>query len=261
MKPMSKNALRWEIAVLVGFVALIALFYAGENWSGKRAWENCKRELEAKGVVLGSNAYISPPVPDEQNFFKASKMQEWFVKKQYPETSELADRLHDKKFEALAVSVSTPTNLNKTAAAAKDYLEWSDQFKPEFDLIRAALKRPYARMDGDYSDPFEMPTPDFTAERAVAQTTAQRAHCYLLLGQPEKALGELTLLNDSRRLLEAAPTGRPMTLVAAVVNVAVTRLYVNTLADGLQSHAWLEPQLVTLQDQLKKINLVTNCTN
>jgi hypothetical protein len=76
-----------------------------------------------------------------------------------------------------------------------------------------------------------------------------------LLGQPEKALQELTLLHDFRHLLEAAPTGKPMTLVSAMINVAVTGLYVDTIAGGLQSHAWQEPQLAALQKQLADINL------
>ena len=49
------------------------------------------------------------------------------------------------------------------------------------------------------------------------------------------------------RLLEGAPTGKPMTLVAAMINVAVTGLYVDTIADGFQKHAWQEPQLAALQ--------------
>ena len=54
-----------------------------ENWRGKRAWEKCRRELEAKGEVLDWNAYIPAPVPDEQNIFKAPKMAEWFVKESW----------------------------------------------------------------------------------------------------------------------------------------------------------------------------------
>src|ERR1017187_1425692 len=92
--------------------------------------------------------------------------------------------------------------------------------------------------------------------RSVAQVLAQRTKCYLLLGQPEKALHEITLLDDSRRLLEAAPTGKPMTLVAAMINVAITGLYVETVADGLRKNAWQEPQLVALQKQFKEINLL-----
>lgn len=142
-----------------------------------------------------------------------------------------------------------------TFCPAADYLKWSDQFAMNFEMVREALKRPYARMDGDYSSSPNMPLPNFTAVRALAQTLAQRAECYMLLGQPDKALQELTLLYDSRRLLEGAPTGKPMTLVAAMINVAVTGLYVDAIADGFRLHAWNEPQLVALQNQLAEINL------
>src|SRR5512140_1291503 len=66
--------------VLACLATLLALFYAIEDWRGKRAWEKCRRELEAKGEVLDWNALIPPPVPDEQNIFKAPRMTEWFVK-------------------------------------------------------------------------------------------------------------------------------------------------------------------------------------
>ena len=84
---------------------------------------------------------------------------------------------------------------------------------------------------------------------------AQRAQCDLLLGRPEKAVAELTLINDMRRLLEAAPTRKPMSLVAAMINVAVTGVYVETIADGIHLHAWREPQLIALQTQLAAVNL------
>jgi hypothetical protein len=110
-------------------------------------------------------------------------------------------------------------------------------------------------MDGDYTKPYEIPIANFVNVRAVAQVLAQRAKCDLRLGQPDQALNELTLLANSRRLMERAPTGKPITLVDAMVNVAVTGLYANTIAKGLQSHAWKEPQWVALQKQLEQINL------
>src|SRR5512136_937024 len=69
---------RW-LFVLACLATLTGLFYAVENWRGKRAWEKCRRDLEAKGEVLDWNAYIPARVPDEQNIFKAPKMAEWFV--------------------------------------------------------------------------------------------------------------------------------------------------------------------------------------
>jgi hypothetical protein len=245
MALMSKSNARRAIIVLGGFALLIALFYAEEDWRGWRAWKNCKRELEAKGAVLDWDKFIPPPVPDDQNFFAAPKMAEWFVKNRKASTNELTARL--RKAETTA-KITDET-------AARKYLAWSDQFEPDFDLIREALKRPYARMDGDYSIPYEIPIPNFVVVRIVAQTLAQRAKCDLLLGRPDRALQELTLMHDMCRLLEAAPTGKPMTLVSAMINVAVTGLYVNIIADGLQKHAWQEPQLIALQKQLKEINL------
>ena len=82
--PKTKSGWRILRRILISLailVTLIAIFYTEEDWRGKRAWENCKRELEAKGAVLDWNDYIPPPVPDDQNFFKAPKMQEWFVEK------------------------------------------------------------------------------------------------------------------------------------------------------------------------------------
>jgi hypothetical protein len=139
--------------------------------------------------------------------------------------------------------------------SAEDYLQASDQFVPAFDEIREALKRPYAIIPGDYSQPYFQPIPNFVTMRALAQTLAQRTQCYLLLGQPDKALQELTLIHDVCRILEKPPTGKPETLVEAMINVAISGLYVQTVADGMRLHGWQEPQLIALQNQLAGINL------
>ena len=234
----------------------VAVFYAEENWRGKHAWENCKRELKAKGAVLDWDKLIPPPVPDDRNFFKAPKMAGWFVKINGSSTkNDLVSRLQSTN-TILTGSIGTDTNLISNAATAMEYLAWSDQFQPDFDLIRQALKRPYARMDGDYTRPYAIPVPNFVTVRTVVQTLAQRAHCHLLLNQPEKALAELSLIYDSCRLLEGAPTGKPMTLVSAMINVAVTGLYVGIVAEGLQSHGWREPQLIALQEQFRETDLL-----
>jgi hypothetical protein len=238
-----KTLLRRLLFILLGLAGLAALFYAEEDWRGWRAWENCKAGLEARRAVLDWDKYIPPAVPDDQNFFKAPKMTEWFVKGH--DGTELQNLLQN----------SNTFSVITTETAAGNYLAWSDRLQPDFDLIRDALKRPYARMDGDYSKPFEQPIPNFISVRALAQVLEQRSKCHLRLGQPEKALDDLTLLNDSCRMLEAAPTGKPMTLVAAMINVAVTGLYADTIAGGLQSHVWQEPQLAALQKQLAEINL------
>ena len=373
--PKSKRGWRILRRILIGLAmlaTLVAVLYAEEDWRGKRAWEKCKAELEAKGAVLDWDKFIPPPVPDDQNFFKAPKMEDWF-QRDAPKitrtpttfvlsTNELTRDLDFGKLMALHQPPQTPVtvaelviepmaanagetnvvarfddpaarkraaelirqatgpgvngaqgfyfiakplnqilparivlqadkspSLEEVAAlfpadtistnvgslrvkpgdeansfrillaphpvySAEEFLQWSDQAAPDFDLIREALKRPFARMDGDYSKPYGQPIPNFIEVRVVAQTLASRAQCYLLLGQPDKALRELTLLHDLCRLLEAAPTGKPMTLVSAMIDVAVEGLYVNMVADGLQRNGWQGPQLIALQEQLKGIN-------
>ena len=44
------------------------MFYAGENLRGKSAWENFKKEWEAKGEVFDYKQVVPKPVPSERNF-------------------------------------------------------------------------------------------------------------------------------------------------------------------------------------------------
>jgi hypothetical protein len=341
---------------------LLAGFYAEENWRGKKAWENYRKTLAATGAVLDWEAFIPPPVPEDQNKFKAPGMMDWFVKKgpnlpprspnlgtpgaflqrnhsntgavriaelimapadttldpgetnlilqlHHPAAGEQARQILRKAIGATAegsqgftfaaegwrhiksVRVSVvadelpalndfgdlfPSNaltsphpassrlrvesagsnkfrvmLSPPPPSAADYLGWSDQFAGDLNLIGKALKRPYARMDGDYARPVASPVPNFVTIRRVAQMLADRAICHLLLSQPEEAMSELTSLHDLLGLLE----GKPTTLVAAMINVAVTGLYLDIVADGLRLGAWLEPQLVAIESQVEKINL------
>lgn len=135
--------------------------------------------------------------------------------------------------------------------AAADYLKWSDQYVPALDEVREALKRPYALLPGDYLQPVMVPIPNFVTLRSVCQLLAQRAQCDYLLERPEDALREMTLVHDVCRTLKRIPAGRPITLVESMINAAVTGLYSDAVGDGLRLHAWREPQLVVLQQQLE----------
>lgn len=240
---------RWFFCV-AALVTLIGLFYAEEDWRGKRAWEACKRDMEIKGFEMDWAKHIPEPVPDDQNIFKVPEMQKWFVGRG-PLPKGIAKLVNPE-----TDSISGKTNAIVTEAQARDYLAWSDQFMPDFNLISEALKRPCARMDGDYSHPANVPIPNFVAARQLARTLAQRAHSCFILQQPDKALEEVTLMRDMCRMFHGAPSGKPMTLVAAMINVAVTGLYVDTIGEGLKLRAWREPQLVALQGQLKDIHLM-----
>lgn len=249
--PRSRRIVRRSLIILAWLVTIIALFYAEEDWRGKRAYERCKRDMEAKGLTLDWDKFLPPPISDAENIFKAPKMQEWFVGRD-TSANELVKMLENPKTH----SVGSPTNAIQTEADARAYLAWSDQFQPQFDLIREALKRPYARMDTDYAHPMTMAVPNFVAIRDTAQTSAQRSRSYLLLHEPDKAIAELTFVNDLRRLTDTGPTSKPVTLVAAMINVAIAGLYANSIGEGFQMRAWQEPQLIEFEKQLSGIHLI-----
>jgi len=244
---------RWFFCT-AALVTVIALFYAEENWRGQRAIERSRLELKAKGVVLDWDKFIPPAVPDDQNVFKAPKMQDWFVNSDGKRDSRKAKELTDLLQSPKNFPVWGDSKTIDTETDARAYLAWSDGLRPQFDLIREALKRPYSRMDGDYSQTLVLPFPNFIAIREVARVLAQRSHCYLIVHEPEKAVAELALMHNLSHLLDAKPTGKPMTLVAAMINVAVVGLHADVIGKGFQTHAWQEAQLVELQRQLSDVH-------
>jgi len=52
-------------------ITLTALFYAEEDWRGKRDWAHFKHEWEARGERFGPDSVIPAPVPDDRNFAMA----------------------------------------------------------------------------------------------------------------------------------------------------------------------------------------------
>jgi hypothetical protein len=108
-------------------------------------------------------------------------------------------------------------------------------------------------MAGDYVKPAEINIPNFVALRMVAQDLCARAQSHLLLGESADAARELAALHRMKRLTIG---NHPMTLVAAMVNVAVVGLYAETIGEGFRLNAWRAEDLAELQRQLAEIDLL-----
>ncbi len=359
-KPRPRRRLAWRIVRVTAISAaclatLIAMFYTEENWRGKRAWDQFKKELLAKGEMIEWSALIPPPVPDEKNFFKApgiaetdwqdrgehdlaksfskvllrggtnsqvlgeaeivspgrpdavsidasiapSEVRKWLANELGKSTvsalgfSVIAKHLDRSGTARIRLAASKPLTalevgrlfhdalapfpkpgnwseiLVKPAAtnaftltfsippvSAAEWLKQNAVLDPDIDSIREALQRPFARMAGDYSEPLHVPIPNFITLRTVAQTLSDRAKCHLLLDEPDMALRDLTLLHELASMLEARPTGQPTTLLASMIAVAITGLYVDTIADGFRLGCWQEPQFAPMQQQLSQTYLI-----
>jgi len=75
-------------------VLAVALFYPVKNWRGKRAWDHCKRELEAKVKCSTGTVSSLRQWPEEQDIFEAPNMAEWFTTKG---TNEFVKRLDERE--------------------------------------------------------------------------------------------------------------------------------------------------------------------
>lgn len=64
----SRRVLQGLLFAIACLATLVALFYTEENWRGKRAWNQFRRQLEARGEHLDVAALLPKPVPDDQNF-------------------------------------------------------------------------------------------------------------------------------------------------------------------------------------------------
>lgn len=70
-----------KLLFLVVFLGgLLTLFYAEENWRGRRAWEKERAHLEARGESLDWEKTLMTPPPDEQNIWKAPGIEAEFLR-------------------------------------------------------------------------------------------------------------------------------------------------------------------------------------
>src|SRR5271168_3250583 len=72
---------RWLHSLLAPLmvIALVWLFYSVENWRGRHAWLNFKRQLEAKGLRVDWTNYTPAAVSEDENFYGVPEMQRWLV--------------------------------------------------------------------------------------------------------------------------------------------------------------------------------------
>lgn len=366
-RPNQRHQPRRRLVVPAICLALVGLFYAEENWRGKRAWERCQSALQTRGIPLNWTTYLPAAIPENQKIFGVPEMVRWFsyehgagwsdfalplpsatypgfnftsntaamtvaeimtgppgtpapdnftelrwedpaarteaanlinhalgpiakapqssigiglmLREPYavqpariflrcqtePSEKELQAFLPDSVIQANA---SLPERVLKIEPAgdgshlvtmpklarAADYLTWSDGLEPQFTVIRRALRRLASQLPGLYINPNTIPVVNFPAVRNFAQTLGARAQCHLLLGRPEEALNDLTLINDFCGRILAGQ--RPETLLSAMVNQSVRGLYAAQIGEGLRLQAWREPQLTALQEQLKAIELL-----
>jgi hypothetical protein len=285
----------WRTArrAVIGFAALatlVGLFYAEENFRGKRAWDRYRHELEAGGEQLDWKALIPKPVPDDQNFAAMPLIKSWFVRSNsfnsnywqqdnYGQASGFISSSPDKKdgghrhftdlvawtmaFDAIRSGKFGPSrwlesnqlDRESRAKAAPTVLEGLKTNEAVFAELRAASQRPYSRypIDYDVPNPAEILLPHLNGGRAVCQRLSLKACAELAAGRSEDALEDLKLALYMADSLKEEPF-----IISYLVRIAYHQLAIQPVWEGLAEHAWSDAKLQELQARLQQYDFVAD---
>ncbi|MEI9866493.1 MAG: hypothetical protein WDN00_18450 [Limisphaerales bacterium] len=273
--------LRWGLIGLAALITLAAMLITEENWRGKRAWENYKREWEAKGEKFNWQAFVPPTVPDDQNFFTApvftnlrngrigmspygddgkpdvhsdasrsgyalyrmylTDFQQWQNYYHHQTNTDMA-----KRFPVLP-QIQTP---------AADVLFALGKFDSAVDELREASQRPYANVLLNYEAGFDALSPlleDLAALKRCIQALQLRAVAELAVGQSAKALDDVKLLLRLNDCLHSSPF-----LISYLVRMAIVNIALQPVWEGLAEHKWSDEQLIKLEAELTKVDFLAD---
>ena len=287
----SWRGLRLLLIMLAWFVTLIALFHGEETWRGRRAWNQYRRELEAKGERLDYAALVPKPVPDDQNFAATPAIKSWFEKKssydsdsawndtysrvaenvQFP--SKPKDALFERRFVDLAAwetalaalasgeltsqqkFYSGKLDAASRAKSAPAVLAGLKTNEALFAELRLASQRPYSRypVNYDMEMPYAILLPHLRMVKGVCQRLQLKACAELSSAQGDQALEDIKLMFHL-----ADSVKEDAILISYLVRIACGQLATQPIWEGLAEHRWSDSQLQELELRLQQYNLIAD---
>ena len=292
----SWRGVRRILIVLAWTATIIGLFYAEENWRGRRAWNKYRQELEARGEQLDLKALIPKPIPEDQNFAATPFVQSWFVR-----TNDIWNDNYSKAAEMLDTSKKDPSRRHFADLAGleraftymasgkfdadltrkRGHLEPTDmrRFKPGDEALDSRAKAAPAVLEGLRDREAVLEELRGASRRPYARypvvydlenpwgillphLASVKASCVRLdlRACAELAAGQSEkALEDVKLMLYLADSlkGEPF-LISHLVRLACLQLGVRTAWEGLAEHRWSEAQLQELQGRFQQYDLLAD---
>ena len=287
----SRRVLRRMLITLAWTVTLVALFYGEENWRGRRAWNQYRQELEARGEQLDLKAFVPKPIPDEQNFAATPFIKSWFPKNpadqseikiwgdQYAQArnkisgqrwKESRSRLQPldlvawaMAFEAIQAGQTNASyefqsdkfDLESRAKAAPAVLAGMKTSKTHLAELRAASQRPQSQYPVAFNleNPWGILLPHLGEVRNVCLRLQLKACAELAAGRSQDALEDVRLMFRMNDSLKEESF-----LISYLVRVTCLQITVQSIWEGLAEHRWSEAQLEELQTCLSRHDFLTD---
>lgn len=244
---MLRKILRRSLKVFLGLLACWILVHLIENWRGRRAWENWQAAQEKRGAHYQIEALIPPLMPDSDNFAKAPVVAS-------------AIKGNGRLLGEFTFGGPSPLPPGWSTGHTLDFRAWSEINKTN-DLetrlaemsealvqISEAAKRKGCRFDLPRNDENYTGT-QFLGFLAPGRVLTIRSLLHLRSGRADAALQDaLTGLRIIRHL-SSEPD-----LIAVLSQLNMSGLAMQPVWEGLETHAWNDSQLASLQDELSKID-------
>jgi hypothetical protein len=289
------RALRRTVICIAWTATIIALLYAFENWRCRRAWEQYRRDAEARGEHLDTAYFIPPPIPDDQNFVMAGSLPKTIFN---PNPNQYYD-WHD-NFSRAREGIVEPPSLSHhfvdlaawekaldVVNAARSHWgtepQWFTSFGPGIhpalhpDPAENAAAAPGVlrglQDSGPILDQLQAATSRPDGRYPVAWDTENPSQIYVpFYGQSQgaavrlrlRATAELELgqsdaaINDLEIMFRLSNAlGNDPILISGLVRVGMLKLEGQLIWEGLALHAWSDPQLQTIQQLLAPRDFVS----
>ena len=129
------------------------------------------------------------------------------------------------------------------------------KYDSTIEELRRAGQLPYARFPLDYTNkvPAEILLPHLSALKLCCQVLQLRAIAELENGQSEKALADINLMLRLTDSIRSEPF-----LVSHLVRLVVLEMALQTIWQGLAEHKWSDTQLVALEQELGKLDILAD---
>src|SRR2546423_12361500 len=279
---------------LLALAILVALFYLEEDWRGKRAWEQYKAHLQARGERFDRSSFIPPAVPLSENFAMTPALAPLFEfipgTQKWRSTNGLAAiQGFAPAYDAASRNMKTPSNegsSNSWVAAHMDLKAWAQSFrtkgKKDFAFTNALADLSESQAAAEVLSALAECDPVLQEIQAASQKPSSRFDIKYHQDDPAsillphlavlKHLCAVLQLRASAKLalkqteaaaqdvqlifrLVKATRDEPIA-ISHVVRTTELRLALQPLAEGFGQ--WTEPQLRNFQERLLQFDFCSD---
>jgi hypothetical protein len=271
---------------VVALATLVALALAVENYRGKRAWQQCRTELEARGESFDWTRVAPQPAPDAENFAMTPLLAPFCNYRIDPKTGEAemgdtnaceqvkarfvwAGRMGEagqgwrlgETVDLAAWQKTLRESTNSTdpilralgprpsATPVEDLRFLLGQNRAEMDEIRAALRRPHTNFKTPYGNGLGTLLPHLSLFKGLAQPFRVSAFANLASGKPDAAVDDIAVL-----FALAQKTATEPLVVCGLCELPLAEFALQPVWEGLVRHQWRPADLERLEATLRPVN-------